>query len=36
MVLITGKVSDARRLGATTEAYDQYAARRSERRQHSR
>jgi hypothetical protein len=34
--LVTGKVSDARRRGATSEAYEQYAAMRSERRQHSR
>jgi hypothetical protein len=34
--LITSKVLDARRRGATTEAYEQYAARRSNRRQRSR
>jgi hypothetical protein len=34
--LFTGKASDARRRGATIEAYVQYAAKRSERRQHSR
>jgi hypothetical protein len=33
---ITGEASDARRQGATSEAYVQYAARRNERRQHSR
>jgi hypothetical protein len=32
-ILITGKVLDARRRGTTTEAYEQYAARRSDREQ---
>ncbi len=31
----TSKVLDARRRGAPTEAYKQYAAKRSDRRQHS-
>ena len=32
----TSEVLDARRQGAPTEAYKRYAARRSDRRQHSR
>ena len=34
--LVTNKILDARRQGVPTEAYEQYAARRSDRRQHSR
>jgi len=36
LTLGTSKVLDARRRGATTEAYEQYAAGRSDRRQRSR
>jgi hypothetical protein len=32
----TSKVSDARRRGVTTEAYEQYAAERNDRRQRRR